>query len=101
MRKGYFFNASISNKASSTPIRPCASSVAAPICGVNDILGCFNISSRGGLVVKHVQCSKRNFPAVERCDKFLLVDNTAAGSVDQSHTVFEKCKLFFADHRLV
>ena len=39
----YFFKIPMICSASSVPIRSCASNVAAPICGVNEIFGCIKI----------------------------------------------------------
>ncbi len=47
VRYYYFLKWPIIKLANSTPIRSCASLVAAPMCGVSDIFGCDKISARG------------------------------------------------------
>ena len=84
--------------ATITPARSCASRVDAPRCGVTTTFSIPSSSPGVGLVLEHVHRGTGDLARAKTLDERLLVDQLAAGDVDDPNAVLHARDLRPADH---
>ena len=84
--------------ATITPARSCASSVEAARCGVTTMFGACEQRARVRLLREDVDRGAGEPARLERLDQRLLVDELAAGGVDQARAVLHLRERLGADH---